>query len=130
MDNPIPEAVVTQFCDKMLTAAIGKDWRQRAPEAVTAFWMGEVRVALQEALSQLSAAQQQEQAAEARGVVDEDFLLELRQYFQDINLDDNGDDYMNSSDEAIRLIDSKLEAMRYCAALATQRQEPNDVDRQ
>lgn len=57
--------------------------------------------------------------------VDTDFLLELREYFQEINADDEGDDYMNSSDEAIRLIDSKLEAMRYCAALA---QQPAAVD--
>ena len=57
--KPIPEEVVAQLCDRMLTAAIGKDWRKRAPEAVTAFWMGEVREALQEVAPALTAAQQQ-----------------------------------------------------------------------
>lgn len=47
MSQPqIDEAAVTLVCDRMLTAAIGKDWRKKAPESVTAFWMEEVRQAL------------------------------------------------------------------------------------
>lgn len=44
--SPIDEAAVAMVCDRMLTAAIGADWRKKAPEAVTAFWMDEVRTAL------------------------------------------------------------------------------------
>lgn len=77
MDKPIPEAVVTQFCDKMLTAAIGKDWRKRAPEAVTAFWMGEVREALQEVVPALTAAQQQQGQAVAFEGTDREVLREF-----------------------------------------------------
>lgn len=46
---PINDDTVAFVCDRMLTAAIGPDWRQRAPEAVTAFWMEEVRTAMVDA---------------------------------------------------------------------------------
>lgn len=48
----ITDEAVAFVCDRMLTAAIGPNWRERAPEAITAFWMEEVRTALHDAAEQ------------------------------------------------------------------------------
>ena len=72
----LPDEVVAKFCDRMLTAAIGADWRQRAPEAVTAFWMDEVRAALQEAIAAKDAeVARWREAAEWQGAMTKELLL-------------------------------------------------------
>lgn len=47
----INDRSVAMVCDRMLTAAIGPNWRTLAPESVAAFWMDEVRAAMIEAAS-------------------------------------------------------------------------------